>query len=453
MKSTSAPAAAVQPAPAQAGTPGELPSVRSLPGEIVRGWDRFWFSKMDPTTLCFIRIFCGLLTFYIHLTYSWDLFSYVGPEAWMDHDMARFIQRDVPIYGPGSGWEDKLRFKFTDRALDSLKRSDVPAAVLEKVETLKNREWATREDCQTELARILSDEEYQDYRTVLLRAASDTSVTQGNYYWSIYYHVTDPTWIVILHVTFLVCMLLFTAGFATRFTGAITWLGAMCYVQRASVTVFGQDTMMMILLLYLLIGPAGATLSVDRWLAKWWARRRGLPEPEVKPSYLANFAIRLIQVHMCLIYLAGGTSKLLGSTWWSGTSLNLVLLNYSFAPLDWTPYYRVMKFLASHRWLWETFTTTGIVGTMFVELGFPFLVWDRRWRWVMICAAVMLHTGIAVFMGLTCFSMMMIVMVSSFIPPEVIARLTTGLSDRVSRLLSSNRSAAPSREGQLVLSR
>jgi hypothetical protein len=374
-------------------TPGSLPEATGLLSVLagaVRGWDRFWFSRTDPTTLGFMRIFCGLLTFYVTLTYSWDLLGYVGPEAWIDHEMAMKVQRDVPIAAPGAGWDDNFE-----------------------------------------------------------------PFMKGNYFWSAYYEVTSPGWIVALHVFFLVSMLAFAAGAATRITSVLSWVGAMCYVHRASSTVFGLDTMMMILLLYLMIGPSGATLSVDRWLAKWWARRRGLPVPEVQPSYLANFVTRLIQVHLCLIYFAGGTSKLLGSTWWSGTALNLVLLNYSFAPMNFGPYYELMKALASHRWLWEAVTWGGIVSTLCLEISFPFLVWDRRWRWVMVCGAVGMHTGIAVCMGLTTFSLMMIIMVSSFIPPEVIRQLVDQLQSLAARLLRSNRAgpATTSREGELVLSR
>jgi len=185
--------------------------------------------------------------------------------------------------------------------------------------------------------------------------------------------VTDPTWIVALHVFFLVNMLLFSAGFLTRFTGAITWIGAMSYVQRANSTVFGLDTMMLILLLYLQIGPSGARYSIDRLIEKWRARRAGLPEPVVEPSYAANFAVRLMQVHFCIVYLASGTSKLLGSTWWSGQALNLVMLNASFAPMDNPAYLWLMKSLAKHRWLWETFMSINILFSVLLELSFSFL--------------------------------------------------------------------------------
>ena len=70
-------------------------------------------------------------------------------------------------------------------------------------------------------------------------------------------------------------MLMFTVGFCTRITSVLSWLGAVSYVHRSGVTVFGGDTMLNILLIYLMIAPAGAALSVDRLLAYWWRIRKG----------------------------------------------------------------------------------------------------------------------------------------------------------------------------------
>lgn len=351
--------------------------------DVWKGWEAFWFKPADPTALCFMRICAGLLVFYLHLTYSWDLLGYIGPEAWVDQDCAYYMTREIPIYCPGGDWSD--------------------AAV---------------------------------------------KIDNGNYYWSVFFHVTDPRWLVALHVGFLGCMLLFALGLWTRVTSVLTWVAAMCYVQRASSTVYGVDTMVMIALFYLMIGPCGAVLSLDRWLEKRRARLKGEPVPEVEPSVAANFALRLFQVHFCVIYLATGTSKLLGVTWWSGTALNYVVLNSSFAPMDQLPYYNLMKFLASHRWLWETLMTLGIGFTLLVEISFPFLVWNPRWRWVMVCCSILLHTGIGLSMGLVSFSLMMMVMVLSFVPGELIAGWCDGVVGAVGRLGS-----RAAKEPELALSR
>jgi hypothetical protein len=355
---------------------------------LVRGWDRFWFTPLDPTTLGLMRLCAGLMVFYVHLTYSWGLFGYVGPRAWVSKEVADYVITEIPISSLTLDWGDRL-----------------------------------------------------------------VEVGKGNYYWSIFFHVTSPGWIVALHVFFLASMLLWGLGLWTRYTGALTWLGAMSYVQRASTTVFGMDAMMLIVLLYLQIAPAGAAVSLDRLIEKWRARRRGEEPPEVRPSYAANFATRLVQVHFCIIYLATGTSKLLGTSWWSGTALNNVLLNNSFAPMDQPLYFNLMKFLASHRVLWEVFVSFGILYTLLVEISFPFLVWQKSTRWLMVCCSVLLHTGIGLCMGLSSFSLMMMVMVLSFVPPELVRRQLDAVQAALARLFARRPGVTGAKTGELVMSR
>src|SRR5205085_12697816 len=108
-------------------------------------------------------------------------------------------------------------------------------------------------------------------------------------------------------------------------------------------------------------------LSGDRLIGRYWARRRAAAKGGLasvgrrpEPSVSANFAIRLIQFHLCLIYFASGCSKLLGTSWWSGTAVWLTMANYSFAPLNNKLYQQFLKFLTEHRWLWETIMNGGV---------------------------------------------------------------------------------------------
>src|SRR5262245_36882077 len=92
--------------PAPSDTPA-APAAEPLPLAVARGWDRFWFSPADPTTLAAIRILAGLLTFYVHLTYSWGLLSFVGPEAWLNAETSQYLRRDMPYWNYGSWWDDQ----------------------------------------------------------------------------------------------------------------------------------------------------------------------------------------------------------------------------------------------------------------------------------------------------------------------------------------------------------
>jgi hypothetical protein len=367
--------------------------VRRVAGHI----DRFFFTPADPTTLGFIRISAGLLTLFVHFCYCFGLFQYVGPQGWVDLDYGHWLRQEVSIQAPIWDW---------------------PA------------------EGQQQL--------FEEY-------------AKGQYYWSIYYHVTDPRWIVAIHAGIMVVMALFTVGFATRITSVLTWLGALQYVQRAPSLLYGMDTMMMILLFYLMIGPSGAALSVDRWLQRWrekrWRGVASLPDLAPPPLVSANFAIRLIQIHFCIIYLAAGTSKLLGSTWWAGTAPSLTLLNAEFAPFNLSLYTSLMQFLAGHRWLWEILMTGGVLFTLFAELGFPFLVWLKSTRWLMVCCSVLLHLMIGVIMGLVVFSLFMMTMVFAFVPPEVTRHILGVCKERFRAILFRSAGSAQGRAKRPALSR
>ncbi len=176
-----------------------------------------------------------------------------------------------------------------------------------------------------------------------------------------------------------------------------------------------------------MIGPSGAAFSVDRLIIRYWRTWRALrarrPAPasfKPTPRVSANLALRCMQFNLCLIYFTSGVSKLQGAAWWSGTAVWGTIANPEFSPIHYEWFLALLRFLASHRWLWELSMTAGATFTLATELGFPFLVWLRPWRWVMLCMAVMLHTGIAIFMGLNTFSLMMIGLLMSFLPPETV---------------------------------
>jgi hypothetical protein len=332
----------------------------------IRGWDRFWFKPSDPVVLGLIRLCTGLVVVYAHLMYSFDLLSYVGPNGWLDtgrpESAAHYLRYDLTFFGQPTDWQT------------------VP------------------------------------YASTLI-------VGRGHLFWSIFYHMHNPAWIYAAHFGIVAVMILFTVGLWTRVTSVLTWVGAMCYLQRAPTLLFGMDTMMNILLIYLMIGPSGAAVSVDSWLRRRRERAEGLGDRPSPPLATATVAIRLLQVNFCFIYMGSGTSKLLGPAWWNGTAIWGTVANSYFAPLDQAWYLGTLRFLASHRVLWEVSMTAGCAFTLFTEIGLPFLIWNRKWRWWMISAAVLLHAGIGLTMGLVTFSLCMLCMVMSFFPPEAVREL------------------------------
>jgi len=366
--------------------------------DIVQGWNRFWFTPADPTLLGFMRICCGLVVLYVHVAYTQDLQELFGKNAWISQASINDYRRDVPW--PLQSWDWKAS------------QQSNKAANFEEMEYMKK--W--------------------------YGANPSLVYAKGYPAWSIWFHLTDPTWMMVVHCSFLVVFFLFTIGLGTRVTSVLAWLAAVSYIQRAPTSIFGMDTMMNILLIYLMIGPSGAALSVDRLISRWWAvrraRRHHLPIPTLTrpaPRVSANVVLRLLQIHFCVIYLISGLSKLQGSVWWNGTAVWITMAIYEYCPMQISTYDAFLRFLCAHRWLWETVMTGGVAFTLFAEIGFPFLVWNRKLRWLMITVGLFLHTGIAMVMGLRTFSLLMVTMLCAFVPQETVDGVRDRLQGWVSR--------------------
>lgn len=244
---------------------------------------------------------------------------------------------------------------------------------------------------------------------------------------SLWFHITDPTGMAIAHGVVIVIIFLFAIGFCTRVTSILTWLAVISYIHRTQQVLFGMDTMMNILLIYLMIGNSGAALSVDRLIARYRAARNSLARTGTidaatqrfleKPpeSVSAGFAIRLLQVHFCFIYMAAGMSKLKGDAWWNTMAYWDTLVNPEFTLIHYRWYEFLVREMVQERPVFALASAFGVGFTFIAEFGLPFLVWTKL-RPYMVMIGCMLHAGVALFMGLWIFSLLMMTMLLGYIP-------------------------------------
>lgn len=249
----------------------------------------------------------------------------------------------------------------------------------------------------------------------------------GQPIFSIWFHITDPVEMGLAHGIVLVIMTMFTLGLWTRVTSVLTWLAAVSYIHRTQYVLFGMDTMSNILLLYLMVGDSGGAFSLDRVIARYRATREslrrtgGIDGPTAAflatppPSVSAGLGLRLIQVHFCFIYMAAGLSKLKGQTWWNHMAYWETVANPEFTMIQFEWYEGMMRALAGYRPAYAVVAAGAIFHTFIAEIGLPFLIWTRARPWILI-VGLLLHAGIAIFMGLTIFSLLMMIMLLAYLP-------------------------------------
>lgn len=229
------------------------------------------------------------------------------------------------------------------------------------------------------------------------------------YAWSHLFAIQSPTLLWITHLAALLVLILFTLGLWTRWTSIGACLITISYAHRAAGALFGLDQINGFLSLYLALGPSGACYSLDRWMAGRRGRAGGC-----EVSIEANIAIRLIQLHMCIVYLFAGLGKLLGPSWWAGTALWGAFANLEYQTLDmtWVASYPLVVNLVTHIILvWE--------------VTYVALIWHRLTRPLMLAMAIPLHLGIAISMGMITFGVIMLVGNMAFLSPRFVRALTT----------------------------
>lgn len=285
-----------------------------------------------------------------------------------------------------------------------------------------------------EQARIL---DYMEYWTSDPRQL----YVQGHPVYSPFFHVTDPKVLRLIHGLHLLVMVLFTLGVCTRVTSVLTWLAALSYINRGNPAIlFGQDTMMNLCLFYLMLSPCGAVWSVDALAARYRAAKAAIrsgkrPAPAGPPTPLvsAGFATRLIQVNYCLIYLSAGLAKLKGDLWWAGIAPYYCMANPEFSPLHMKVYRDFLWLLCRYRVVWEIHMNAVTVFTLFTEIGLPFLIWTKA-RPLMVTVAILLHTGIAVLMGLNVFGLFMFCLMLCWFPAGAVRSVFARTPARLPRL-------------------
>jgi hypothetical protein len=235
--------------------------------------------------------------------------------------------------------------------------------------------------------------------------------------WTHFDLVQLPKLMWTVHGVALAVFACLTVGFFSRTMAVLAYLLAVSYANRVTPgAYFGLDKINCMLVMYLMLGPCGARYSVDRL----WRLRRGAPT-EVPPSSSANVAIRLIQLHMCVIYLFSALGKLQGRSWWSGDAVWYSVATLEYQSLD-------MTWIWNHQYLVNFLTHL----TVFFELSYAALIWPRLTRPWMLLLAVFLHGGIVFALGMPTFGLVMLIGNLAFVSPKTVRKVFDPIARRIS---------------------
>lgn len=260
---------------------------------------------------------------------------------------------------------------------------------------------------------------------------------QGRMGFSYFNYISSDALRWAVHLFNMVVFFCLTIGLCSRTMAVLAWVSALSYAARVTPgAFFGLDKANCMMITYLMLSPCGARYSIDRL----WRLHRGAAA-EAAGSVMATVATRLIQLHLCVIYLFGGLGKCQGDMWWNGGAVWYSIASYEYRSLD-------MTWLSNKVSLGPVqFDLLYVVdllthGTVFLELFYCVLVWNRWLRPWVVASAVGMHLFIGAAMGMWTFGLIMIFANLAFVGPAPIRRVCDPLARRVKLALVGEKSPA-----------
>ncbi|GHF69233.1 HTTM domain-containing protein [Streptomyces thermodiastaticus] len=158
------------------------------------------------------------------------------------------------------------------------------------------------------------------------------------------------------------------------------------------------------------------------WAAQglWWAVGRSARwvQPRILLDVVANLvhngALVVIMAEACLIYATAGWYKIQGSRWQDGTAV--------YYPLH-LDYFSPWPGLAGLLSASGTLVMLVTYGTVIAQVAFPFTLFNRRVKNVLLVVLMIEHAVIAVVLGLPFFSLAMIAADAVFLPTSFLRRV------------------------------
>jgi hypothetical protein len=216
----------------------------------------------------------------------------------------------------------------------------------------------------------------------------------GLFYWTEGIVPIEWFWYIAVAVGFM-----FTLGLFTRVATVGLWVLIRSMLARNPYLANGEEMVCEMCLVYLMWVDLGAAFSLDAL----WAARLGRP----KPTQLAGWPIRMMQINVALVYAISLPYKFAQDPGWvTGDALHWTLASDMWGPES----------------PWLTLACGGAIrklmtfGTVFVEGFFPLVVWFSTTRRPALAMIAALHIGIALLIpNVTYFTLSMVCCFPAFL--------------------------------------
>lgn len=221
--------------------------------------------------------------------------------------------------------------------------------------------------------------------------------------WSYLDYFSASSELLTVHILGMVVVALFTLGLFTPVTSVLSLVVMLSTAHRAPMITTLVEPVVTMVLFYLCLGPAGPIAGTVRLFTQ---------QPKTRVSSWSAVALRLLQIHIALLYLTMGLSKLMSVCWWNGEGTWWLmarpesrLLNIA-GLAEWSVGNTPVGVYAVNLW------THAIIA---FEIAFAVLIWNRTLRPLFLVWSIVHWIGIGILLGQPLLAVTMIALNAAYL--------------------------------------
>jgi hypothetical protein len=237
--------------------------------------------------------------------------------------------------------------------------------------------------------------------------------TDSHFAFSLLDYVNSASQLWALYGVGVAVIALMVVGLFSRVTTIASLIFVLSFIHRAPMLARSVDDILPLLMFYLCLGPSGANFSIDSLLRRRKAPAGTATTGDVVYSSWATLAVRLMQVHLALIYGAMVIAQLQGAAWWQGTAVWWLMARPESRLVDLTG----MSHMGLAFEYLVNFFTHAIV---LYELCFVFLIWNPLARPILLVVGALVWLGLGLVGGSVSFAVIMFIATLAFLSPQTL---------------------------------
>lgn len=215
----------------------------------------------------------------------------------------------------------------------------------------------------------------------------------------------DPTSVTFIFIASSVFCIFLLLGLFPRISALLIYIWTISYINHMPPVLCGYDMILQTYGLLVLISPIAGPWSLD------WVLKKHKNNTADNCPLAPRYGLILLQFQVLVIYMATAFYKVINTHWQDGETVFYYITSFygRFAPVEVWRYHELLFILSDM--------------TLIIEFSLPFLLWNKKTRWLGLFVGIGFHGSIGLLSRLSIFSIVIISTYAAFLESDDLNKL------------------------------